>query len=140
MRGAMSLFTRGRRVHSYRARIGEAMMARRALQAALVLLCASVTTAWSRSAHPRRHAGRISRHARSVMQLGEDQPRRGPDDDYNPPMSALDELVAREVAAAFDGEEARLLDADEELRQSLIEARVADVTKSVLDKRMHCRI
>ena len=45
---------------------------------------------------------------------------------------ALDELVAR-VAAAFDGGE-QILDADEEQQQSLIESRVADVTRSVLGK------
>ena len=57
-----------------------------------------------------------------------------PSDDYNPPMSPMDELVRREVELAFTGDETRLLDADEDQRRALIESRVADVTRSVLAK------
>jgi len=70
-----------------------------------------------------------------ILQLSDDssRPPLG-DDDYNPPMSPMDALIAREIAASLEGDEGRLLDADEDLKQTLIEARVADVTRSVLGK------
>ncbi|KAL1510177.1 hypothetical protein AB1Y20_006507 [Prymnesium parvum] len=72
--------------------------------------------------------------SRSAARLAEPDASQLGDDDYIPPQGPIDALIAREVAKAFDGEEERLLDADEEARRALIESRVADVTRSVLGK------
>eukprot|EP00966_Prymnesium_polylepis_P245036 5667769-Prymnesium_polylepis.1 len=107
------------------------LLSQSSVSALVLMLGCSPVVAWTPGAAHAQHRGRPCARARVRLQ---GDPSQLGDDDYIPPESPLDALVAREVAAAFDGEESILLDADEETKQQLIESRVGDVTRAVLGK------